>query len=86
VQRTARYLGLGVANLVTLFTPDTIALGGGLMRSLSLFWPQIRAAVRENCGYVPHEKVRIVPAALGDDVGIIGAACAWVLRYESESS
>lgn len=83
VVRTGRYLGLGLANLVTLFTPDVIALGGGLMRSRDLFWPQIQAAIRSSCGYVPREKVHLVSAALGDDVGIIGAACAWTSRYRS---
>ena len=31
------YLGLGLANLITLFTPDAIALGGGVMKSSHLF-------------------------------------------------
>lgn len=83
VTRTGRYMGLGLANLITLFTPEMIALGGGLMRSRDLFWRQIQESIQSNCGYVPREKVRIVPAALGDDVGIIGAACAWALRHRS---
>ncbi|MEA3337492.1 MAG: ROK family protein [Chloroflexota bacterium] len=83
VARTGRYLGLGLANLVTLFTPEVIAIGGGLMRRRDLFWPQIQETIQSSCGFVPREKVRLVPAALGDDVGIIGAACAWTLRYRS---
>jgi glucokinase-like ROK family protein len=80
VQRTARYLGLGIANLVTLFTPEMIALGGGLMQSHHLFLPTIREMVRTNCGLVPHERVQIVPAALGADVGLVGAARVWLSR------
>jgi glucokinase len=79
--RTARYLGLGLANLVTLFTPDVIALGGGLMRSRDLFWDTILTTIRTTCGLVPHEKVEIVAAALGPDAGLAGAACVWLHRY-----
>ncbi len=84
VARVGHYLGLGLANLVTLFTPDVIAIGGGLMRSRDLFWIQIQETIQSSCGYVPHKKIRLLPAALGDDVGIIGAACAWFSHYESK--
>jgi glucokinase len=82
VAREAHYLGLGFANLVTLFVPDVIALGGGLMRSLHLFQDTIHQTIRATCGLVPHEKVRLVPAALGPDAGLIGAARVWMHRYQ----
>ena len=82
VQRTALYLGLGLANLVTLFTPEVIALGGGLMQSLPLFLPTIQHTIRSTCGLVPHEEVKVVPAALGSRAGLIGAARVWYNRYE----
>ncbi len=78
VQRTARYLGLGLANLVTLFAPEMIALGGGLLQSHALFLPTIRETVRTNCGLVPHARVQIVPAALGAEAGLAGAARVWM--------
>ena len=83
IAREGYYLGLGLANLVTLFTPDIIALGGGVMRSRHLFWDKICETIRATCGLVPHDKVRLVPAALGPDVGIIGAACVWQHRFEN---
>jgi len=80
VQRTARYLGLGIANLVTLFAPQMIALGGGLLQSHHLFLPAIHETVRRNCGLVPHAQVIIVPASLGADAGLAGAAQVWLSR------
>jgi glucokinase len=80
VQRTARYLGIGLANLVTLFAPEMIALGGGLLQSHHLFLPVIRETVRVNCWLVPHERVQIVPTALGPDTGLSGAARVWLSR------
>ena len=76
--REGYYLGLGFANLVTLFTPDVIALGGGVMRSWPLFSDRVGEVIRTTCGLVPYEKVHLVPAALGADVGILGAACVWL--------
>ncbi len=81
VQRTASYLGVGLANLVTLFSPEVIALGGGLMQSRGLFWETILHTIREHCGLVPNELVKIVPASLGPQSGLAGAAQAWYNRF-----
>ncbi len=81
IEREGYYLGLGLANMVTIFTPEVIALGGGVMRSRGLFWEAIQTAIRRNCGLVPHEKTRLVPAALGSDAGLLGAACVWLHRH-----
>jgi glucokinase len=81
LERQGYYLGLGLANLVTLFTPDVISLGGGLMKSSSLFLESALAVVRKSCTQVPVEKTRITLASLGPDVGLLGAAQAWLCRY-----
>jgi glucokinase len=85
VAREGYYLGLGLVNLITLFAPDVIALGGGVMQSQRLFWEEIYAVIRASCRLVPHDQVRIVPAALGLDAGLIGAACAWIHRFGDAS-
>ena len=81
VQHTARYFALGLANLVTLFVPECIALGGGLMQAYPLFKDEVETTIQTNCGLVPHEKVRVVPVALGAQSGLIGAARVWMSRY-----
>jgi len=80
VQREAHYLGLGLANLVTIFCPDVIALGGGMMLSADLFLPGALDVVRRVCTQVPAENTSIVLAGLGKDTGLLGAACAWLHR------
>lgn len=80
VRREGYYLGLGLANLVTLFAPDVIALGGGVMKSSHLLMENSLSVVRELCTQVPVEKTRIVTASLGSEAGLVGAARAWVLR------
>jgi glucokinase len=81
VQRTARYFAIGLANLVTLYIPECIALGGGLMQAYPLFKDEIQFTIQTNCGLVPHDKVRVVQVALGTHSGLIGAARVWLHRY-----
>jgi glucokinase len=81
VEREAYYLGLGLANLVNLFTPDVIVLGGGVMRNAHLFLPGARAIIRQGCRFVPAEKTELALASLGEDANLIGAARVWFHRF-----
>jgi glucokinase len=81
VKREAHYLGLGLANLVTLFTPDAIVLGGSVMKSAVLFLEEIRKTICRCCRFVPFEKTELALASLGEDANLIGAARAWHHRF-----
>jgi glucokinase len=83
VNHIARYFAIGLSNLVTLYIPERIALGGGLMQAYPLFKNTIQSTIEHNCGLVPHEKVQIVPVALGAHSGLVGAAQVWLSRYGS---
>jgi len=83
VEREAYYLGVGLANIVTMFVPEAIVLGGSVMKSASLFLDRIHQVIRQNCFLVPSEKVEISLASLGPDVGLIGAAQVWHNRFQS---
>ncbi len=80
VQRAARYLGLGLANLVTIFCPQTIVLGGGMMQSADLLLPPALEVVKRTCTQVPVENTSIVLAGLGRGTGLLGAASVWFCR------
>jgi glucokinase len=81
VEREAYYLGLGLANLINLFTPDAIVLSGSVMKSSELFLDRIRAVIRGGCRFVPAEKTQLTLASLGDDTNLIGAARVWHYRF-----
>lgn len=85
VRREGYYLGLGLANLVTLFAPESIALGGGVMASGALFLDEARSVVKRMCTQVPAEKVAIGYASLGEDVGLLGAARCWLQRFDQQT-
>ena len=83
VERERYYLGLGLANLVTMFTPEVIALGGGVMKSSTLLLGGALDVVRNVCTQVPFQNTSITLASLGDDVTLLGAARALILRNQN---
>jgi glucokinase len=72
--RAATYLGIGITNLVNLLNPAMVIIGGGVSRAGELLFAPIRRIVTQEAFERPGTAVRIVPSALGEDVGAIGAA------------
>lgn len=79
VAREAYYLGLGLANLINLFVPDRIVLGGSIMKSMRL--EDIRKVIAQGCRFVPFEQTELALASLGEDANLIGAAQVWHHRF-----
>ena len=81
VEREARYLALGLANLVTLYVPDAIVLGGSVVKSSDLFMDTIHKIIAASCHFVPYERTEIALASLGEDANLIGAARVWYHKF-----
>jgi len=81
VEHEGYYLGLGLANLISLFAPDAIVLSGSVMKSAPLFMDRIREVIRSGCRFVPADKSELTLASLGDDTNLIGAARVWHYRF-----
>jgi len=69
-----RYLGIGIANMVTVMTPDRIVLGGGVAAAGELLFGPIRAEIARRVTTTSLDDVTIVAAELGTLAGAIGAA------------
>jgi glucokinase len=69
-----RYLGIGIANMVTVVSPDVVVLGGGVATAGELLFAPIRAEVARRVRTTALDAVSIVPADLGVWSGSIGAA------------
>lgn len=78
--RAATYLGVGVANLLNLLNPARVIIGGGVSKAGDLLFDPVRRIARQRAFERPGRDVEIVPAALGDDVGAIGAAAVALQR------
>lgn len=72
MEKAATYLGIGVVNLVHLFNPQAVIIGGGVSQAGDLLFGPVKRTVVERA--MPNfRKVQILPSALGDDVGLYGA-------------
>jgi glucokinase len=67
------YLGVGMANLVNLFNPELIVIGGGLTNMGEGLFGPVRRAIEQRAFPAAVRAVKVVPAELGDDVGVLGA-------------
>ncbi|MDB5353217.1 MAG: transcriptional regulator/sugar kinase [Planctomycetota bacterium] len=75
VHRAAHYLGLGLGSLINVLGPELVIIGGGVTEALGVgYLDAIRASAWNQVLTNPGNKIQIVPAALGDDAGILGAA------------
>jgi glucokinase len=72
--RIGGYLGIGIANLITLLAPDRVVIGGGVAQAGDLLFDPIRAEIRRRVRTTSLDDVAIVPAQLGKWAGSIGAA------------
>lgn len=86
VERGGFFLGLGLANLINIFVPDAIVLGGSVMRSADLFLDKIGETIRDYCRLVPHERTRVAVSTLGEDVALVGAAQVWHSRQRKSGA
>jgi glucokinase len=84
--RAAEYLGIAVANVITILHPDLVVLGGGVAAVGPLLFETVRQTVRRRVGMLPSDDIEIKPSLLGDRAGIMGgialAAKGELLRQE----
>ncbi len=73
IRELARTIGAGVATLVNVLNPELVVIGGGFGEAFDLLLPWIEEVVRRDGSLPAREVVRIVPAGLGPDAGVIGA-------------
>jgi glucokinase len=69
-----RFLGVGIANIINIMSPEAIILTGGLVGAWNIY---VQEAIKEASRRAFKElfdAVKIIPSSLGDDAGIVGAA------------
>lgn len=69
-----RYLGVGIASMMSVLGIMNFVIGGGIMRSWKRFQEETRRSVLEHT--YPHHatKLQLIPAQLGEESGVMGAA------------
>jgi glucokinase len=69
-----RYLGIGIANMITVISPDRVVVGGGVAAAGELLFAPIRAELARRVRVTSLADVTLVVAELGTWAGAIGAA------------
>ena len=73
LEKVGFVLGTGIASFVNVFNPELVVIGGGFARAGDLLLEPARRVVAERALLPARELVRIVPALLGAEAGLIGA-------------
>ncbi|SFI81823.1 glucokinase [Paenibacillus sp. UNC496MF] len=74
VNRAAFYLGKSMATVAVVLNPQRFIIGGGVSKAGEFLFEQIRDVFRKSTPDMAQEGVEIVPAILGNDAGVVGAA------------
>lgn len=74
ISQVGTYLGVGIVNLVNIFNPEMVIVGGGVAQMADLLLEPARQVVEERAFPLLAQAVRIVPTQLGDDAAVIGVA------------
>ena len=70
---TGRLLGVGIANVLNLFDPEIIVLGGGVMHAEDLFMDELKNSLRKRALKSNLKNLQIKNAKLGKNTGVKGA-------------
>jgi glucokinase len=82
IEHAASLIGIATANLIHLLGPDRIVLGGGLVEAMpELLVSAITKSAKQNVLPPYRDRYQIVPAKLGDDATVLGAA-AWAQQLK----
>ncbi len=82
LHQTGVYLGVGVTNILHLFNPEIVVIGGGVSTIGDAIFRPLLQIVEERAMLAFRVGVPIVPTALGDDIGLYGAAALVLQNFE----
>jgi glucokinase len=81
VRDTARYLGVGIANLLNVLNPEVVVVCGGVTRAGDHLFLPLRREVARRAFRPAVEACRIVSGALPGTAGVVGAVKAWLDQH-----
>lgn len=80
IENAMNYLGIGVANAISIFDPEMVIIGGGVASAGDIVFDSVRKVVNKRCFKSMAESCEIVPAGLGVDAGVVGAVALAILE------
>ena len=80
-QNYGRYLGIGLASIIYILTPEAIIIGGGISAAVEFFLPTVRAEIERRVLPSSRENLQLLVAQLGNQAGMVGAAKLAFMQY-----
>jgi glucokinase len=74
MRRAGRALGIAIASATALCDLEVVSVGGGLSQAGPMIFDPLEESLRAHARLDFTRKVRVVPAALGQSAGLVGAA------------
>jgi glucokinase len=74
LERAGYYLGLSMAGIIAAVAPEIVVVGGGVVKPYGVYWKAFEATARTHNTVTEMDRVSFVPAMLGYEAGVIGAA------------
>lgn len=81
VRDTARYLGVGIANMLNILNPEVVVVCGGVTKAGDHLFVPLRREVARRAFKPAVDACRIVPGQLEGTAGVVGAAKAWLDQH-----
>jgi predicted NBD/HSP70 family sugar kinase len=76
LRETGRYLGIGLVNLINVFNPEMIVLGGSLSVVSNFLLPEINREIESRLALWPRRAPQVLTAAHGTDASMMGGIAA----------
>jgi len=83
IDYTATYLGIGISNLINIFNPEAVVIGGGLSQAGKLLFPKMKEIIKERAMKGLKENVKIIAVKEQSMIAALGAAKIARDRYNS---
>jgi glucokinase len=74
INHVSVYLGIGIANLINIFNPEAVIIGGGLSQASKLLFPKMKEIIKERAMKGLKENVKIIAVKEQSMIAALGAA------------
>ena len=81
---TGEHLGTALAGLVNILNPQKIILGGGIAQNGNVLFRPVIRTIRKKAFPIAARSVKVIPAKLGVDAGLVGAAALMFMNQNPE--
>ena len=78
IDNEAFYIGIGICNIMAMYNPEIIAIGGGISNQWDIFYDKMMETVANRALKQNQNACKVLKAGLGIDAGVIGAAALMI--------